>query len=330
LSRNSGVFLDGELDGEYLMAEDHSRILCIGDIALDVIAELDGVQVENLRYGSDTPSRVRTYGGGAAANVAAWLTETDAKALLVARIGDDAIGQALVSELAELGVENQVIVVPDLATATVVVLVDQSGERTMIPDSGANAGLSEVDLPALHNINAAYISGYALFNPISHQGVHRIFASLRAANIPIIFDPASVGTIEKFIDGDRELLLKAIPYSDVMILNQSEAHFLADCEDDQSALEILKTLAHLVVIKLGDRGAIAFDGHHHFADRGEPVGAIDSTGAGDSFAAGFISSWAKDKNVDLALTVGNRLASRSVRQLGARPPRRNRVNPSLS
>lgn len=312
------------------MAKDSPHILCIGDIALDVIAELDGVEVENLRYGSDTPSRVTTCGGGAAANVASWLTETDAKALLVARIGDDSIGRALVDELAEFGVEHQLILVPDLATGTVVVLVDKSGERTMIPDSGANAGLSEVDLPDLHNVNAAYISGYALFNPISHLGVHRIFSSLRAANIPIIFDPASVGTIEKFIGGDRKLLVQVIPYSDVMILNQSEARYLANCDDDQVALKLLKDLADLVVIKLGERGAIAFDGHNHFSDAGEPVEAIDSTGAGDSFAAGFISSWAKDRNVDLALSAGNRLASRSVRQLGARPPRRNRVNPSLS
>lgn len=307
------------------MSVTRNRILCIGDIALDVIVklEIDGgaAGFPQLRYGSDTPSRVITRGGGAAANVAAWLTTTDVEAELLVRIGDDSVGSALVAELQAQGVHCHIRTIPEVATGSVVVLVDRSGERTMLPDSGANAGLGVIDLPPLEGFAAAYISGYALFNRASHKGVLEIFDRLRSANIPVIFDPASVGTMSSFSDRDR--IVEILPTSDVMILNESEARYLAAEENApvEGLLTLLTRHARIVVIKRNESGAVAIDAGTGltFSDRQPRRIPLDSTGAGDSFAAGFIAEWSKERDILAAVISGNRMAGDCVEVIGARP-----------
>ena len=301
------------------------RVLCIGDIALDVIVklEIDGGQegFASLRYGSDTPSQVITRGGGAAANVASWLATIDVEPELLVRIGRDSVGEALVNELEAQGIRCHRRVIDRLSTGTVVVLVDKSGERTMLPDSGANAGLNASDLPDLDGYEAAYISGYALFNKKSHDGVVEIFSKLRAAKIPIIFDPASVGTMSTF--ADHLTIIDAIPFSDVMVLNESEARFLCDLDEAplEEVLVSLTRFANLVIIKRNELGAFAIDveSRKTFSDRQPRREPRDTTGAGDSFAAGFIAEWIKDRDVAAALKSGNLMAGECVQVIGARP-----------
>ncbi len=303
------------------------RVLCIGDIALDVIVklEIEGGRegLSALRYGSDTPSKVITRGGGAAANVASWLTTSEAQPELLARIGSDSVGEALIHELQNQGVICHRREVKDLSTGSVVVLVDKSGERTMFPDSGANAGLSPADLPALVGFDAAYLSGYALFNKTSHRGVVEIFERLREASIPIIFDPASVGTMSTF--SSQATIINLMPKSDVMILNESEARFLADLEDEplDHVLQALTRFATIVVIKRNELGALAIDSRdgRTFKDRQPRHQPVDTTGAGDSFAAGFIAEWIKERDMMAALKSGNLMAGRCVQVIGARPPK---------
>ena len=296
-----------------------SKVLCIGDIALDVIVRLDGQGLSQLRYGSDTPSEISTHGGGTAANVASWLHEVGTPALLLARVGDDSVGEALIAEIQDLGIETHQIIVPSKATGTVVVLVDESGERTMLPDSGANAGLSESDLPSLDGISSCYISGYSLFNRLSHDGVHRIFRRLHSVGIETFLDPASVGTMLKF--AKREEVLQSIPESDVLLLNESEAEFLSGESDLEAMLEFLLRFARIAVIKRGELGAVARSREDALliSDILPPRIAIDTTGAGDSFAAGFISSWITNRDLKESLRQGNLIAGRCVELVGARP-----------
>jgi sugar/nucleoside kinase (ribokinase family) len=100
-----------------------------------------------INYGSDTASEISTHGGGAAGNVASWLTRTSSEATIVGHVGDDAAGAALISEFDSLGVRHQNLIIPGARSGVVVVLVDPTGERTMFPDNGANSGLHIGDLP---------------------------------------------------------------------------------------------------------------------------------------------------------------------------------------
>ena len=114
-----------------------ARVLCIGDVMLDVIAIVE----TKINYGSDTPSKISTHGGGASGNVASWSQVSGAPTKIVARVGSDPAGIAVISEFDVLKIEHGDCIVADAQTGVVVVLVDPSGERTMFPETGANSGM---------------------------------------------------------------------------------------------------------------------------------------------------------------------------------------------
>ena len=293
-----------------------AKVLCIGDVMLDVVTKID-VLPSQINYGSDTPAKISTHGGGAAGNVAAWLTRTDARATIVGHVGNDAAGSALVSEFDALGVRHHNLVVDNGHSGVVVVLVDPTGERTMFPDNGANSGLHIGDLPDLEGFNAVYISGSSPLDPLSLAGIKEMIAKIRAAGITIYFDPASVGGMKEVpIDEVKSWL----PMMDVILLNEEEACYLSGSTDIQVSLDYLLQHSETVVIKRGAHGAIGKSrGGESVSVPAIPTTVVDTTGAGDSFAAGFISYFATKKDLTRALMAGAEVAAHCVAIVGARP-----------
>ena len=292
-------------------------ILCIGDVMLDVVVRIN----TEVNYGSDTPAKISTHGGGAAANVASWLAFSNHEVQLVSRVGDDPAGTAVMAELDKLGVQHGNIVIQGAQTGVVAVLVDKTGERTMFPESGANSGLNLSDLPALENVSAVYLSGYSLLNPASTTGVVAMLNAITSAKIPIIFDPASVGTMNHV---GLASVKNILPRMDIVILNEEEAFYLTGRSDIQLALKELNELVPIVVIKRGSQGAIAIKRDLDSLEvSAKSANVIDTTGAGDAFAAGFIGSWIEKSDLLAAMGSAIDLATQCVAIIGARPP----VNP---
>ena len=293
------------------------KILCIGDIMLDVTVLLNRPIVEGL----ETRAKISTQGGGAAANVASWLSHNKTPAYLVTRVGADSAGQTLLAELDAYGVEHSNTVIPNMNTGVVIVIVGADGERTMFPESGANSGLNLSDLPALDNVSAVYLSGYSLLNPASTTGVVAMVNAITSAKIPIIFDPASVGTMNHV---GLASVKNILPRMDIVILNEEEAFYLTGRSDIQLALKELNELVPIVVIKRGSQGAIAIKRDLDSLEvSAKSANVIDTTGAGDAFAAGFIGSWIEESDLLAAMGSAIDLATQCVAIIGARPP----VNP---
>ena len=294
-----------------------SRILCIGDAALDVIVKM---QTE-IHVGSDTASQISMHGGGAAANTATWLAQLGHSVFFSCRLGDDAAGRAISSEFNLWKIEHRKTFLENEKTGVVVVLVDDKGDRTMFPDSGANSGISERDLPDLRGFDAAYLSGYSLFNPLSTNGVLRMVNEIREVGIPLIFDPASVGTMMAF---NRKRVIETLAHMDITIMNEDEARYIADCDSLDEALDFVTDIVSIAVIKTGSSGAIArIRGSNTVMSHADAVNAIDTTGAGDAFAAGFIPLWLESKDLLASMNAGNEVARQCVAIIGARPS----VNP---
>ena len=289
------------------------KILCIGDLALDVIAQLK----ESINYGNDTASRISTHPGGQAANVSTWITRTNSKAQLVARVGNDPVGFALISDLDKYGVEHMNLMRSGRPTGVVVILVDSNGERTMFPDNGANADLEVTDLPPLDDVDGAYLSGYALLDFRSRDSVLAMIKKINAAGIPIFFDPTTTGAM-KIVS--REEVLAWVSLMDGILLNAEEALYLGGSGDIGEAEENLKKYTPLVVIKLGSRGARAVLADESARVPAVTTNVVDTTGAGDSFAAGFIPMWLETRDLEKALSAGTSLAAKCVATVGARPP----------
>jgi len=289
------------------------KILCIGDLALDVISQLK----EPINYGNDTASKISSHPGGQAANVATWITRTNAKSHLVARTGNDPVGFALISDLDKYGVEHLNLMHSGRPTGVVVILVDASGERTMFPDNGANADLEVTDLPPLDDIDGVYLSGYALLDFRSRDSVIAMIKKIKAAGKPIFFDPTTTGAM-KIVS--REEVLSWVSMMDGILLNSEEALYLGGAPDIEQAEENLKKYTPLVVIKLGSKGAMGVSGNNVAKVSAVTTSVVDTTGAGDSFAAGFIPKWLETSDLTQALTAGACLAAKCVSSVGARPP----------
>ena len=293
-----------------------TKVLCIGDIMLDVTA----VTGRELEQGVETRAHISTQGGGAAANVASWLAHTGTPTYLVTRVGDDAAGRTLLDELDRYGVEHSTTLIEGLSTGVVIVIVDALGERTMFPDSGANAGLGLADLPDLAEFTTLYLSGYPLINPISRPGVLQIIEKAKSIGLPIVFDPATVGVLREVgIPTVREWLKNM----DVLILNEEEGHFLSGIANPIDAAAALLELVPTVIIKRGGTGALAQSRDCSLVQvQAVATDVVNTTGAGDAFAAGFIQVWGETRdstNLEAAITRGAALGSQCVAHIGARP-----------
>ncbi|MEN9324759.1 MAG: hypothetical protein RL414_513 [Actinomycetota bacterium] len=281
---------------------------------MDVTAVIDS----DIAFGGDTRARISSQGGGAAANVATWLAYLGEDVFLVSRVGDDFNGAALHAELDLYKVNHSDKRVPGEKSGTVIVLVTADGERTMFPDSASNSGLSQEDLPQLDGFTAAYISGYALINPQSRTNVQTMIGTLKSSGMKVILDPGTVGALRNV---PFSCIHEWIGLADILILNEEEALFIAQESDIERALITLAQSSPLVVVKRGSRGAIAIYDTVIISDiPTTPVNVIDTTGAGDSFAAGFISEWFQSATLEAAIVRGAQQARICIESVGARPP----------
>jgi len=160
------------------------EVVVVGDLMVDVVVVPDGP----LQHGSDTPSAIRTIGGGSAANTACWLAAAGRTVRLVAAVGDDAAGRIALADLEATGVEFAGTVEPQRPTGTCVALVDATGERTMLPDRGANDALSPTAVErALGRASGwVHVSGYALLGPGSHPAAATAAAITTPARHPVV------------------------------------------------------------------------------------------------------------------------------------------------
>ena len=290
------------------------RILCVGNIMVDVIAQLKG----EIHFGGDTRATISTHGGGAAANVATWLAHIGADVHLTARVGNDAYGSTILAELDSYRVEHRSLIVGG-ATGTVIILVSPDGERTMFPDWACNSTLDVSDLPEQLDFDLVLFSGYPLIDPDSRAGAKAMLQRLHATGVKIIFDPGTVGALKE-VDSDE--IRSWLSFISGLIMNEEEARFLTNTSTLDDALVALVAMVPLVVIKQGSAGAIGqVSGSEPLHVDALPSRVIDTTGAGDAFAAGFMYAWALTHELGLALNKGAEIAAIAVATVGARPPR---------
>lgn len=272
-----------------------SKVVVLGDLNVDVVA----VQSTSLALGSDTPARVSLRPGGGGANVASWLAKAGVEVTLIGRVGTDALAPVALSGLA--GVDLQVVHDPLHATGTCVVLVAPGGERTMLPDPGANDALAAEDLPPLEG-DVLHVSGYALLRPGSRTAALAAIERARDAGMKISVDPASSAPL-----ANDPVFLQRIAPIDLLLPNADEAAVLGPQIDVPE-----------LVVKFGANGARWTNGVETVVGRAVSVDeVVDTTGAGDAFAAGFLSVWPHGMASD-ALAAGARCAAKAVARVGSR------------
>ena len=266
------------------------KVICtLGDLLLDVVVKLS----RPLAEGDDTHGETRAGAGGQAANVAAWAAALGAEARFIGKRGADAAGELVEADLLRHAVD--VMGPPPVGRNGVVVsLVDLDGSRTMVSDRGVAPQLAAEELEPewFENCNWLHLSGYSLMGEPIGSAAEQAVVLARAAGGRISIDLSSVNLIREF---GRDELAKRFTRirPDVVFGNEAEHDELPVPSDVR-------------IVKRGPGGA-TIDGRDLLPVAGH---VVDTTGAGDALAAGYLVGGA-----ELAMQA----AARCVGQLGTMP-----------
>jgi sugar/nucleoside kinase (ribokinase family) len=286
-------------------------VLCtIGDLIEDVVVWLNGELNDQLNIGSDTDSVIVRTRGGSAANVAMFGALNDTPSRFIGQVGNDNLGKQLCASLYESGVD--VCTVAEGRTGSIVVVVQPNGERTFLTDRGVASQLSVFDASYLAGVSIVHVPTYSLaLDPLATTAVQYIRAA-RAAGALISVDASSTSVLRDYgIDRYSELISSIAP--DVFLCNNDEAALL----NIDSAHSMPG--AALTVIKRGGLPVTAVTAAGAVTEVATPPVAniVDTTGAGDAFAAGFLPTYVTSRNIKEAITNGNLIAARVLRSPGA-------------
>ena len=285
------------------------HVSVIGDVGLDVLAVLGGP----VAVGQDTRARITSAPGGAGGNTAAWLAEHDLDVSLIARVGDDEAGRTAATELTAMGVDCRFARDPRLPTCCVVVVVTPDGDRTMFADRGANSAFAvpDVDLPGLDAPGHLHVSGYVLLDEGSRPAGLAALSLAREAGWTTSVDPqASV----HIADLGGHVFLEWIDGVDLLLPNDSELAALGGAD---AALDAVGT----VVVTHGRYGASWLSATERISVAAPRSHDSDSTGAGDAFNAGLLSTRLRGGSAQASLTAGVAAGTAAAQHVGARPRR---------
>jgi sugar/nucleoside kinase (ribokinase family) len=268
--------------------------------------------------GSDRRATIRSRPGGSAANQAVWLGSIAAPVALAARVGA-ADREMYRNYFRGLGVAPLLTGDREAPTGVLVTIVDPDGERSFLTDRGANLNLSAADVPEslLDLTRMLVVSGYSYFADSPRQAVMTLAAAARRRGIPVIVDPASAGFLREV---GPETFLAWTSGASLVLVNRDEAATLTGQDEPEAQIRALGQHYDRVVLKRGPLGAVLGDGSGVRIGVPAPaVTVVDTTGAGDAFAAGFLSAELDGAEPEDCLRRAVEAGSRAVTQLGGQP-----------
>ena len=306
------------------------KVLGMGAALVDILANVDdawiesqGVQkggmnmvdwpqMEKFLAALKNPLRVP---GGSTCNTMVGLSRLGGKAAFISKIGNDELGKLFQEHLKNNGVESK-LGMSDAATGCVFSAVTPDAQRSMWTYLGASDFLANEDfVPALYDgVGLLYAEGYRAFNADCFK---RSFTLARSLGVETALDFSSFGVVDACRGTFDELF--AAGMIDIIIANEDEAFAYAGVKEE-AALDVLAGKAKVAVVKIGKRGAlIAKDGKVTRVQAGAAK-AIDTTGAGDLWASGFLYGYMNGWDMERSGNLGSVVSNEVVQVMGAQIP----------
>ena len=311
-------------------------VLAIGNAIVDVIADASDefVSAQGAAKGSmrliDEAEATRLYqamgparelSGGSAANTVAGLAALGLSTGFVGQLADDQLGQIFTHDIRSLGVEFDTPPRSDVgATARCLILVTPDAQRTMNTFLGA-AQMLEADAVDPARIAAArtlYLEGYLWDPEAARAAMHAAMDAARAARTKVAFTLSD----SFVVDRHRADLLALLDQRriDILFANEAEILMLAGAAALDSAVAAIAPKVATLIVTRSEKGALAVSGGERAEVPAEPIERlVDTTGAGDLFAAGFLAGEARGLGLERSLKLGAIAAAEVIQHYGARP-----------
>jgi sugar/nucleoside kinase (ribokinase family) len=319
------------------MADTRLDVLCIGNAIVDVIAATDDafLAAEGLDKGSmrliDEEEATRLYAkmgpgreisGGSAGNTAAGVAILGARAGFVGQVAPDQLGEVFTHDLRSVGVEFTTTMLNDarIPSGRVLVLVTPDAQRTMNTFLGAAQHLdtSKLDEQQVRDAAILYLEGYLYDPETPRAAMERAIEVAHEAGRRVAFTLSDSFCVDRHRDGFNQLIDAG--KVDILFANEDEIVSLTGESDFDAAVASAAARVPLLVVTRSEQGAIAVENGQRVDVAAEPVAqVIDTTGAGDLFAAGFLAGLAQGRGLEQSLRIGAIAAAEVISHYGARP-----------
>lgn len=310
-------------------------VLAIGNAIVDVLARASDelIEAENLVKGSmrliDAEEAERLYAamgpaiemsGGSAANTLAGMAALGRKCAFIGQVAKDQLGDVFTHDLKALGVAYETPALEEGApTARCLVLVSPDGQRTMNTFLGASHLLEQSMINEAWIADSAilYLEGYLWDPELSRAAMRRAIEVARDAGRKVAFTLSDAFIIDRHGDDFRQLIGEGM--FDILFANEVEICALSGEQDFEAAVAAILPNVPMLVVTRGEYGAIAIANGERAEVKAQPIDeVVDTTGAGDLFAAGFLAGQAEGRSLEESLKMGAICAAEIIAQVGPR------------
>ncbi len=311
-------------------------VLAIGNAIVDVMAPCDDELIEELGLNKggmtlvDAEGAQRLYeamgpareiSGGSAANTLAGMAALGAQCAFVGQVAADQLGEVFAHDIRAVGIDFDTPAREgEPPTARCLIFVTPDGERTMNTFLGASQFLppAALDDALIASAGILYLEGYLWDPEEPRSAMRRAIEVARAAGRKIAFTASESFVIDRHGDDFRAMIADGL--IDILFVNEHELATLTGESEFEAGLDAVKGKVPVLVATRSEKGAVAIAGGTRAEVAAEPVmQVVDTTGAGDLFAAGFLTGHARGETLERCLRMGAICAAEVISHYGARP-----------
>jgi fructokinase len=315
---------------------DRYDICGIGNAMMDVVAAVDEAFIvrHECNRGTmtliDTPRAEALYaamppgqvsGGGSGANTAAVAAALGSRVAYLGRVADDELGRIFRADMRQAGVDFPTPPSTDgMPTGRCLVLVTPDGQRTMNTFLGASSSFGEdqVDEAAIAGASVLYLEGFLFDPPAAQRAFRRAAAVAHAAGRTVALSLSDPFCVDRHRAAFRELVAGSV---DILFANEAEITSLYGVAQFDAALEQARSEVELAALTRSEEGSVVVRGEQTVGIAAVPARVIDTTGAGDAYAAGFLAAWTAGRDLAACGRLGSIAAAEIISHYGARPLR---------
>ena len=309
-------------------------IVGIGNAIVDLIAEVDDsyLNENNISKGAMSlvdfnvinkickeVNVVGTMSGGSVANSIVCIAQNKLNTAFIGKVKDDAMGKKFAEGLAKENVHFKISQSPtDNYTGRCLILVSPDAERTMNTYLGISQELTaqDIDIKIIEESSMLYLEGYLWDLDNAKKAIRKAIDSARKSDAIVAFSISDQFCVDRFRDEFLEIVYN---YADIIFANESEIKSLFETNELESAIKECQNTKKIFAITLGEKGAKIIKNSEIVEINPEKIeNLVDTTGAGDLFAAGFLDFYLKGNNLFNCGTKGVNLASKIIQKYGAR------------